>query len=492
VLLVATRCERFQINLNAKDHVMSLELRRKNSEWWYGKFKVNGRTFTKSLAVKVEGVIPPTIRQTGDIVFERSRARAQAAMEKFQEELKRRSAAEELVQTIHEIRTGARVTSIPLAEIGAKWCAVLRRRPLSESYQKQKVASIERFVRFVKKASPSLRDMDQIHAPLAISFCRAELARGVAAKTYNHTLIHLRSVFHALRKEAGMAENPFEGVPLRDSDTMFRKPFSVEELAIIEEKAKADPFIYPLIVTGMCTAMRRGDCCTLLRSEVDLQSSFITVKTSKTGETVQIPIFPLLRSVLEKAMAEPLARENPPHYVFPHLEAHYTINPDHLTDRVRRVLRAAGFVDPEKARDEVEKNASRGEVQREREHGVRRASVRDFHSFRVSWVTVALTAGVPLEIVQRVTGHRTTDIVLKHYFQPGKEDFRRTLAGKLPALLGDHSQARAQEFNVAELRAKLTAMEPSTWQLIRDELLTRLPAERNVTPLALPKRAFAA
>ena len=463
---------------------MALELRRGTSEWWYGRLQSNGRRLTKNLGVKVEGQIPPTIRQTGDIVFERSRAKAQAALEKAQADLKRRSAAEELVQTLHEIRTGERVRSIPLAETAERWAGLLRRRPLSESYRVQGMRAIERFITFVRKSAPGLFEMSQVQSTMGTAFCQAELKRGVSPKTYNHTVIHLRSVFHLLRKEAGMAENPFEGVPLREGETIFRKPFTVEELAIIEEKAKADPFIYPLIVTGMCTAMRRGDCCTLLRSEVDLQSGFVTVKTSKTGETVQIPIFPLLRGVLEKAMAEPLERENGPHYVFPHLEAHYVINPDHLTDRVRRVLRAAGFIDPETAKDEAEKNASRGEVQRDREHGVRRASVRDFHSFRVSWVTVALTAGVPLEIVQRVTGHRTTDIVLKHYFQPGKEDFRRTLAGKLPALLGDRSQAPAEEFNVAELRSKLTAMEPSTWRLIRDELLTRLPAEVNVTPLA--------
>jgi len=70
-----------------------------------------------------------------------------------------------------------------------------------------------------------------------------------------------------------------------------------------------------------------------------------------------------------------------------------------------------------------------------REDGERRASVRDFHSFRVTWVTLALTAGVPLEPVQKVTGHKTTDIVLKHSFQPGREDFHRTLRSamlKLP------------------------------------------------------------
>ena len=70
-----------------------------------------------------------------------------------------------------------------------------------------------------------------------------------------------------------------------------------------------------------------------------------------------------------------------------------------------------------------------------RAHGVRRASVRDFHSLRVTWVTLALTSGVPLELVQRVTGHKTADVVLKHYFRPGQEDFRLALEGAMPTLL---------------------------------------------------------
>jgi hypothetical protein len=43
-----------------------------------------------------------------------------------------------------------------------------------------------------------------------------------------------------LRKEAGIAENPFAAIPLQDGETVFRKPFSVDELSLLEEKAKAD------------------------------------------------------------------------------------------------------------------------------------------------------------------------------------------------------------------------------------------------------------
>lgn len=213
-----------------------------------------------------------------------------------------------------------------------------------------------------------------------------------------------------------------------------------------------------------------------------------SLRWNSTGETVQIPIFPLLRKLLEGALAKPSPRA--PHYVFPHLEAHYVVNPDHLTDRVKRVLRASGFIDelPEGGQPPE----SRGVLQKHRKEGVRKASVRDFHSFRVTWVTVALTAGVPLEIVQKVTGHRTTAIVLKHYFQPGREEFRRTLAGRLPALLGDRSAQPVEAFNLGELRAKLTAMEATTWRHIRDELIGRLPVEKSATPPALPRRAFVA
>ena len=34
-----------------------------------------------------------------------------------------------------------------------------------------------------------------------------------------------------------------------------------------------------------------------------------------------------------------------------------------------------------------------------------------------------------------LTGHKTTDVVLKHYFRPGQEDFRLALEGAMPKLL---------------------------------------------------------
>jgi hypothetical protein len=37
--------------------------------------------------------------------------------------------------------------------------------------------------------------------------------------------------------------------------------------------------------------------------------------------------------------------------------------------------------------------------------------------------TIALAAGVPMELVRRVTGHKATEVVLMNYFKPGREEF---------------------------------------------------------------------
>jgi hypothetical protein len=62
---------------------------------------------------------------------------------------------------------------------------------------------------------------------------------------------------------------------------------------------------------------------------------------------------------------------------------------------------------------------------------------------------------VPLELVQKVTGHKTAEIVLKHYFQPGREAFRQTLQIAMPKLLTNGQKPPKEE--MVELLNKMTA-----------------------------------
>ncbi|VGO14643.1 hypothetical protein PDESU_03208 [Pontiella desulfatans] len=69
------------------------------------------------------------------------------------------------------------------------------------------------------------------------------------------------------------------------------------------------------------------------------------------------------------------------------------------------------------------------------EDRIQNATVKGFHSLRTTWITMALSAGVPMELVRRVTGHSTVEVVLKYYFRPDREAFRNALESSMPGLL---------------------------------------------------------
>lgn len=436
---------------------MPLEIQRGRSKWFYGRVVVNGRTIHQNLNVRIEGVPPASLREEGDAAFERSRARAQVALERFEAELRSKANEEDLIQRVIEIRTGSRMRSVELSQMATRWVALPRRRKMAQRYQAVAVADIGRFAAFIAKQHPRVKEMSAVTDTMALAFMAAEEARGISPKRYNDVLKLLRSGFSRLRKEAGLAANPFDEIPTKESATIHRKPFTVSEIEEILQKAQADAFIYPLVVLAVCTAMRLGDCANLNWAQVDLENGFIDVKTAKTGRLVTIPVFPLLRALLA---AQVRMREG---YVFPDFAKQYRIAPDVLTKRVRRVMWAAGFGDPR------EGALTRGAFHATREQGLRRASIRDVHSFRVTWVTLALNAGVPIDLVRKVTGQQTVEVVLTSYHQPGREDYRRELSAKLPMALTGGLPPGGITFQV--IRAKLAAMTTDTWQVTRAELL---------------------
>jgi len=532
---------------------MPLEFRRQRDgslrDIWFGAFEINGKRFGINLGVKIAGTPPASLslKDKGDTEYEVSRMAALAKLEHFIEEARKKNHTEHLVEKLYEIKTGEAIQSVKLGTLADEWEKIERRRQPNVRYAAQCKSTLTRFAVFVRKENPKAVEMAHVTRSVARAFMDAEAKRGVTGKTWNDTLKLLRATFKHLLPAGGI--NPFTGTPTRETETVFRQPFTPDELAAITEAARADEFIRPIIIVGMCTAMRRGDCCLLKWEDVDLKKKFITVKTSKTGQTVSIPIFPMLFDELAKRKAGEKVKMDG--YVFPEAARMYLENPDGITWRVKKILtaglgetvvngndtkgllkvsdaetrkRGEGFIaklpdGTKRERMELVFNlymegknieavmagakVSKGSVsgylneiqtaigcqivrgasrtakceprlsttgnleagiadvglQVDRKHGLRRASVRDFHSLRVTWVTLALTAGVPLELVQKVTGHKTTDIVLKHYFQPGQEAFRQALQSAMPKLL-TNGQISPKD----EMREILAGMKAKTWK----------------------------
>ena len=484
---------------------MSLVMR-KTSQWWYGRYKVDGKEFVKNLQVEIRGTRPKSLNETGSVHFENSRGEAQAALDKLINEIQSGKSEAQLAEAVYEARAGKKLKRYRIQDLAQIWIDKPRKRPPSEKHREITFAKLNSFASYLEAHYPKLTRVDQL-TPIHIqAFLHHLEQRGVTAETWNKYLIPIKTVL----KRAGVPAA--KELLAKDVETVYRKPYTIEELNAILEAARSDPLIYSLAVTAACTAMRRKDCCFLRWDSVDLEAGFITVKTSKTGQVVDIPMSNMLHAEIMNQ------RDNGSEYVFPDAKLLYEADPATLTRRFKAVLRRAGFDDGRPAPAErktdpctdeeiyqaaaeiytgerlaraqailpvylagncVEKTAklsgfsqstvslylnelethlgkaiirgkcrpahsvarpTRGKISEERKHGLLRASVRDFHSFRTTFVTLALMRGLPIDIVRKITGHQTVNIVTKHYFRPEREQLKAAMQKALPGLLTSAAQ----------------------------------------------------
>lgn len=447
---------------------MPLEIRRKHdgslkSKYWYGAYAVNGKRHVSNLGVEIAGVPPVSLRDFGDAAFERSRGEAKKELEKTVAQARGAKSAEALVQELHEIKYGAKIQAYPVADLVVAWERMpKRRRQLNPGYMKDVKRTVQRFVTFVADHFPEVVDAAQVDKRIAREFMEAEEALGKADKTWNDTLKRVRATFKFLQAEYGLWRNPFDGIRMREEHQIHRKPLDEAQINGLLAAAADSDFCRPLIVCGLGTAMRLGDCCRLLWSAVNLESSTpnITVKTGKTGETVCIPVYDRLRAELELAGK---TRADGAPFVWPEQAALYERQHSLVSRKISKVFKKA---------------LGKDSVHGVREHGRAKSSLLDFHSLRTTWITEALSHGVPIETVKLISGHKTVEVVTEHYFHPNQEHVRNALQGALPASLtgatavaGVPAPRNEREGRMAAILEKMTA---KTWRVDRAALLVIL------------------
>jgi len=102
---------------------MPLELRiEKNGRvrpFWYGRFEINGHRQCLNLGVKVKGTPPASLslRDEGDMDFERSRVGARAKLDSVIEEARTRQGSVRLVEKLYEIKTGEAIKTVLLENL---------------------------------------------------------------------------------------------------------------------------------------------------------------------------------------------------------------------------------------------------------------------------------------------------------------------------------------------------------------------------------------
>ena len=333
---------------------MGLELRKRKDgtliKHWFGACKDStGRRVIKSLTTPIpaDAVVPSSLRDDGDAKFEISRAAASKELEDFQNEERKKGRALHLKEDLIEAKTGRKWKEMPLADLPGFTKTMKGIR--SKDWQTWQVDVVGKFVAWAKERG--LRSTLEVTPEIAEAYveCLGEPDDKGKAKTPK-TVRHIKSILVLVlgRVLPDGVENPFKKIRVETPDggeTEHRKPLNAVEVDLLLAEAATDPFVFPLIVTALSTGLRRGDVCTLKWSSVNLKDRILTVRTSKTGAAVTLPIMDRLHCVLEGVLAE---RREAEVYVFPEAERMLRENPDGITYRVKKVF-ARAFEKPEEA-----------------------------------------------------------------------------------------------------------------------------------------------
>lgn len=517
---------------------MSVMLRRQRNgtlrPFWYGEYvRADGTRRVVNLNVKWDGKLPKSgsLRDQGNGVFEATREAAELALAAYQDEARRKGRAEHLTERLIEEKTGATVEYTRLADLGASWLALPRGgATLSDGHVVKCKAVFKRFVVFMAERRPRAVYCYQVTNEDVNAFSE-KLRLNFSPSTYAAHFGILRPAFDRFLPPG--ARNPFRaglagkrGAKAAASGSVHRKPFTPDQLQALLNEARGDELMYPLITAAACTGMRRGDVCRLRWADVDLAAGMLTVKTSKTGAQVEIPIFAPLRAVLDarqkgageyvfpegvamlkhnrygltwrfkKLAAKALnggAPAPPPSAPTPETESEGTaaviaavpegdrrsrmLNFLHrycAGEKVCQIRDATGHSKSTVSTDLSAIEALTGKpfvrtkgpdmhekirllTRVSRPVGKLSASLYDWHALRTTFVTLALSAGVPLELVRRVTGHGTVAVVLEHYFRPDREQFKAALTNALPAVLtGDTPTVAPHVQELSALVQKMT------------------------------------
>ncbi len=511
---------------------------------WVGRYMEDGKRRDVTLC-RWEGIPPETSTGTGDAAFEQSRGEAEALFKRIREGEKSEEERKALEKKVLAARYGGKVDRVKLSDLEARWEALPRRAGEEQSSRVRMV--IARFRDFMTDHFPKVTEVGALTSEHFKAFLDAVDDSGVTARTWNFSMVTLRSVLRKVDGNSRGFREYLADLPKKTETTIHRRPFDGDELeAIISAAREVDPELHPVIVAAACTALRRGDVCKLRWEAVDLVEGFVTVKTSKTGETVDIPIFPPFRVVLEEAAA---MRKNGVPYVWPKIALAYARNADGLNFRLRKVLAAAGFVRPKRARNGNEEEDGSGNsgkyysaadtesaaamvedgMEREgwtaarmskarhilalhnegkngkeiaEEIGISRGGVSTYlhemeaagkvaivsapkrdtparatlaeigdgeqrklrgslcgwHSFRTTFCTLALANGVPMEILRKITGHRTAEIVLKHYDRRGRDAMRKAFGEAMPKAIAGAVEVETKKGRKGKTAADLEAV----------------------------------
>lgn len=360
----------------------------------------------------------------------------------------------------------------PPLTLDRAWSAYERSpgRPDSgESTMSQYDSELKRFIRWMAKEHPAaVKDhperitMREITPILATEYAQDLTAAKLSASTFNQHVNFLTLLWRVLADEIkGEGVNPWDGIASKRLNSIASRkraltPAQFEALMAVSE---SDPDIRDLLLVLAWTGLRLVDAVKLIWGAVDFSRNVISVTPQKTarrtGKTVFIPMFPVVKEVLNRRQSGKVLMPNKP--IFGELVTSYDRDGGAtLSKRLGEIFEKAGMKTSEA-----------------REGQARAVVCYGAHSLRHHFVSAASAAGIPAAMIKSITGH-TTDSMLEHYQQIGAglvDEIARQLGGSNGHI---KTLPPAQSRRLGDpdaIRAIVEGMSAKNWKASKDQLL---------------------
>lgn len=315
-----------------------------------------------------------------------------------------------------------------------------------------------KFRGWMKAEYPEIKFLKDITPSIASRFAAHIKEEGFSKNTVNKHNGFLKLFFNVLIQDEKLNNNPFQSVRRETQKSNSRKALSKEQIYSLLTTASGELAL--LIGMGYFTGLRRGDCCTLLWENIDMNKGIITRVPNKVKdrsddpEPVKIGINEHLYNVLAS-----VPEDRRTGYVLPQMAEYYS---NGKRDRINRMM-AALF---SQCGINTRKNGT-GEGTDKRavvEYG--------FHSLRYSYISHHAEAGTPQAVIQKNAGHKNPAMT-EHYTDISdgaalKTSNVLTLSGGNPLAIESNEPERSElirlirTLDINEVRRMLTGAKKKT------------------------------
>jgi integrase len=254
------------------------------------------------------------------------------------------------------------------------------------------------FRNWLAKHHSSIRFLNEITESIAEDYAAYLRSKQLAPRSFNGAIKFLFSMFKTLRSKAGLHNNIWESIRRIPNQTEGRRNLSLNEINKVCAAAEGE--YRHLIILGLYTGLRLGDCATLKwdagwhvngtgsKLGVFLDEKLIRIIPSKTkgkNKSITIPLHPILVDMLGRLRKE--MSQSP--YLFPSVAKEYTSGRGYrVSARIQKLFQKCGIQTTETIK------------------GRERVAVRvGFHSLRHSFVSLCASNNVPQTAVQELVGH---------------------------------------------------------------------------------------